>query len=410
MAKYHISKNGQPGICRAKSGNCPLGSEAEHFSNIQEASKHAEKVMGDRFNYMVSTRTTGGDNKAKSSLARNLTGAQVLQNTMRNAAEKLRKNNENNNRLGKIYHSASIQSAKIFKAVNKFEVNRIDSRHPEAKFEVYNDIVALNDKKKVQARELQEILQNKNIPFITRKKMEWDLKQASKQVEVMNMKISHLENSFPEVKHQRYAVASAKEEDLARRLNNVEKKMKALSIKPPEMDEDDWSRRMNNYQAIRQAYTQQYAKAKNMRLQLEKDDTQNVKEELYTSTENDRRELLQRQKEIESTNTSEMSDKEKKELQKEKEQLTFAIRQKERILTNIESSDPKIKSKSIGYANMNATNHESNVKYLDYRIEKMRNNPRARLSDFNRLVNKRNRELENARRFSEFARFNSPAK
>ena len=34
---YHISKSGDPKVCRAKEGNCPLGSPQEHFKNWQEA-------------------------------------------------------------------------------------------------------------------------------------------------------------------------------------------------------------------------------------------------------------------------------------------------------------------------------------------------------------------------------------
>lgn len=31
MAKYHIKKDGTPGVCRAQNGNCPFGGESEHF-------------------------------------------------------------------------------------------------------------------------------------------------------------------------------------------------------------------------------------------------------------------------------------------------------------------------------------------------------------------------------------------
>lgn len=407
MAKYHISKSGQPGICRARSGNCPLGSESEHFASIQEASKHAEKIMGEKYNYMTSSRNTSPKTRIKSQLSRNLVGAQIIQSSIDSLSNKLYKNNDYNTRLEKFYYGANMQSAKMLNAVNKFEINRINARHPHIKFEVYNEITSYNHKMKKQEAELQEILQNKNIPFITRKKMEWDLKKASRHAEITNMKLSHLESSFPEVKHQRYSVISAKEEDLSRRLNNVEKKINALSVKPDNMDETEWNRKRNNYQAVKKAYIDQYNKAKSLRLELEKNDTQGIKEELYTSTENDKRELLQRKQEIENIDTSEMSDEEKKSLKKEKEQLTFNIRQKERMLKNIENSDPNIKNKSISYANMNAANHENNLKYLDYRIEKMRNNPHTKLADFNRMIAKRNQELENARRFSEFSRYNN---
>ena len=43
MAKYHIKKDGMPGVCRAQNGNCPYGSEAEHFPTKEEAQNYADK-------------------------------------------------------------------------------------------------------------------------------------------------------------------------------------------------------------------------------------------------------------------------------------------------------------------------------------------------------------------------------
>ena len=43
MAKYHIKRDGTPGICRAKDGNCPLGNESELFSTKEEAQNYADK-------------------------------------------------------------------------------------------------------------------------------------------------------------------------------------------------------------------------------------------------------------------------------------------------------------------------------------------------------------------------------
>lgn len=37
MNKYHISKNGMPSVCKAKSGNCPLGDDNKHFDTLEEA-------------------------------------------------------------------------------------------------------------------------------------------------------------------------------------------------------------------------------------------------------------------------------------------------------------------------------------------------------------------------------------
>ena len=48
MAKYHVKKDGTPGICRAQDGNCPLGDTNEHFSNVQDAQEYADKLNEQR--------------------------------------------------------------------------------------------------------------------------------------------------------------------------------------------------------------------------------------------------------------------------------------------------------------------------------------------------------------------------
>lgn len=42
MTKYHIRKDGTPGICRATSGDCPLGGSASHFDSVDEAQEVAQ--------------------------------------------------------------------------------------------------------------------------------------------------------------------------------------------------------------------------------------------------------------------------------------------------------------------------------------------------------------------------------
>lgn len=42
MAKFHIGRSGKPAQCRAKKGNCPFGSDAEHYGSRQEAQKALE--------------------------------------------------------------------------------------------------------------------------------------------------------------------------------------------------------------------------------------------------------------------------------------------------------------------------------------------------------------------------------
>lgn len=44
MAKFHITKKGEPGVCRAHY-SCPLGGEEEHFATAKEASQAYEKKM-----------------------------------------------------------------------------------------------------------------------------------------------------------------------------------------------------------------------------------------------------------------------------------------------------------------------------------------------------------------------------
>ena len=40
---YHIKKDGTPGICRAKPGNCPYGDFSKHFPTREEAQLYADK-------------------------------------------------------------------------------------------------------------------------------------------------------------------------------------------------------------------------------------------------------------------------------------------------------------------------------------------------------------------------------
>lgn len=42
MSKFHINKHGVPAPCRAKSGNCPLGGDDQHFKTEQEAQDFAD--------------------------------------------------------------------------------------------------------------------------------------------------------------------------------------------------------------------------------------------------------------------------------------------------------------------------------------------------------------------------------
>lgn len=49
MAKYHIKKDGTPGVCRAKEGNCPLGGSESHFDSMENAQAEAQSRMEAQF-------------------------------------------------------------------------------------------------------------------------------------------------------------------------------------------------------------------------------------------------------------------------------------------------------------------------------------------------------------------------
>lgn len=58
MAKYHIKKDGMPGVCRAQDGKCPLGGNDEHFPTKEEAQNYADKkneaiACQQSFNYFL---------------------------------------------------------------------------------------------------------------------------------------------------------------------------------------------------------------------------------------------------------------------------------------------------------------------------------------------------------------------
>ena len=44
MAKFHIKKDGTPGVCNAKQGNCPYGDAQHHFSSEEKAQEYADKI------------------------------------------------------------------------------------------------------------------------------------------------------------------------------------------------------------------------------------------------------------------------------------------------------------------------------------------------------------------------------
>ena len=45
MTTYHIKQNGTPGVCHAKSGNCPLGGTSLHFDTAEQAEHVSQAIM-----------------------------------------------------------------------------------------------------------------------------------------------------------------------------------------------------------------------------------------------------------------------------------------------------------------------------------------------------------------------------
>ena len=43
--RYHLSKNGQPNVCKAAKNNCPLGRNAEHFNSPSDDRNFYEEKM-----------------------------------------------------------------------------------------------------------------------------------------------------------------------------------------------------------------------------------------------------------------------------------------------------------------------------------------------------------------------------
>lgn len=69
MARYHLNKNGDPGVCSAKPGNCPFGGEEDHFTSAESARAAFEALSSESANsdpravaktYGIGTAATAG--------------------------------------------------------------------------------------------------------------------------------------------------------------------------------------------------------------------------------------------------------------------------------------------------------------------------------------------------------------
>lgn len=56
MTKFHIGRSGKPAQCRAKNGNCPFGSEEEHYNTRNEANKAVEGKLSSENNPLSSNQ------------------------------------------------------------------------------------------------------------------------------------------------------------------------------------------------------------------------------------------------------------------------------------------------------------------------------------------------------------------
>ena len=52
MSKFHINKHGVPAPCKAKTGNCPLGGDEQHFNSQADAQTHVDKVNLDKYSML----------------------------------------------------------------------------------------------------------------------------------------------------------------------------------------------------------------------------------------------------------------------------------------------------------------------------------------------------------------------
>lgn len=68
MAKYHLNPEKGPLLCRAKSGKCPYGEDAPHFSSREEAQEAYEKVLEKDFATPVHSKPRALDLELESAL------------------------------------------------------------------------------------------------------------------------------------------------------------------------------------------------------------------------------------------------------------------------------------------------------------------------------------------------------
>lgn len=110
MAKFHIGKNGKPSKCSAEKGNCPYGSDAQHYDNIEQAKQESEKQLQQQnpiYESQRKTDTTSPDPITEQQLE------QIQNAFIKNIvdAESLKENGEYEQSLEQLYSQAQQFSA-----------------------------------------------------------------------------------------------------------------------------------------------------------------------------------------------------------------------------------------------------------------------------------------------------------
>lgn len=54
--KYHVGRDGMPKVCKAHSGNCPMGEETEHFTDKMDALEYATQKLEEEYGSVASHR------------------------------------------------------------------------------------------------------------------------------------------------------------------------------------------------------------------------------------------------------------------------------------------------------------------------------------------------------------------
>lgn len=97
MAKYHIKKDGLPGICKAKVRPCPRGGSCQHFNNIDQMNLAIDKMNGravsGTFAFGVVDGKLAMEDSTKETI-RHMTSAQInikkIENTISAMKEQIR--------------------------------------------------------------------------------------------------------------------------------------------------------------------------------------------------------------------------------------------------------------------------------------------------------------------------------